>query len=244
MMKKAIKYHLFEMRKAILIYYGIMLMILILLGGLVGIQTNNGSIGGMEFSTAIFIFIAALNSFTESFKMFLQNGLSRKTLFYSYAASTVIISIFMAFISSISAIVMDIFFINDPLFLQTYGTRYLGEGTAIIQIIEGFLWTSFLYMLMAMLGYFVRLLYYRMNTKLRVLVSVGVPAFWIVGLPFIEYNWTNGRISQGMVDFFAYAFGLANGYNPYYFMVTAAITLIILGALSYGLVRKAVVKTA
>jgi len=241
MIKKAIEYQVLEIKKAIMIYYGIMIAIYVVL---LSVTSNQGGVSGTEVSTSIFIFVVGLNSFTNSFKMFLQNGLSRRTLFYSYTTTMVIISVFMAFITSIVNIIMNSFLSYELLYFQIYSRRYIGASSGVVKFVDGFLWTAFLYMILGMLGYFITILYYRMNTKLKVLVSVGVPVFLMVGMPYIEFNWTNGRISKTIFDFIAYTSGYTNGYNPYYFMVTSLVVLIILGSLSYSLIRKAVVKTS
>lgn len=242
MIKKAVKYQLFEMKKTIMIYYGIMIAVYLVL---MGISSKEGGVSGTEVTTAIFLFVVGLNSFTNSFKMFLQNGLSRKTLFYSYSISTAIVAVFMALVTSIVNIVMNIFFNYELLYFQIYGGGTIGNNNnGFVKFIGGFLWIAFLYMMAAMLGYFITTLYYRMNTKLKVFVSVGVPGFLLIGIPYIEYNWTNGRITEGIFNFIVYVSGITNGYNPYYFMVTSLVVLIILGTLSYHLIRKAVVKTS
>lgn len=242
MIKKAVKYQLFEMKKTIMIYYGVMIAIYLVLSSA---TSNQGIVSGSEVTTAIFLFVVGLNSFTNSFKMFLQNGISRETLFCSYSISTTIVAVFMAFVTSIVNIVMNIFFNYELLYFQIYGGGTIGNNNnGFVKFIGGFLWTAFLYMMAIMLGYFITTLYYRMNTKLKIFVSVGVPGFLLIGIPYIEYNWTNGRISEGIFNFVTYAFGITNGYNPCYFMVTSLVILMILGVLSYSLIRRAVVKTS
>ena len=241
MTKKAIKYHLFEVKKTIIIYYGIMVAIYLIF---ICKSSNIGGASGTDVTTAIFLFIVGLNSFTNSLKMFLQNGIARKTFFNSYIISSAIIAVVMAFVTNVVNIIMNIFFNYELLYFQIYGRRITRFTNGFVKFIDGFLWTAFFYMLAIMLGYLITILYYRMNTKLKIFVSVGIPAFLLIGIPYIEYNWTNGRISEAALRFITYVFGIKNGYNPYYFMVTSIVTLIILGLLSYSLIRRAVVKSS
>ncbi|HHX60064.1 MAG TPA: hypothetical protein GX707_04910 [Epulopiscium sp.] len=244
MFKKAIKYQMFEMKKAIITYYGIMLAMYMIPIIFLSVGTSGGRVSGMETTTVVFLFIIGLNSLKETFGMFLQNGLSRKTLFYSYTIKTMIVSMIMALISNISGTLGEAFYNFDSLFMQIYRGRYLTEISPLVRFIDTFLWMTFLYMVAAMLGYFIIILYYRMNDKLKIIVSVGVPTFFIIGIPLIEYNWTNGAISRGIFSFVAYTSGYTNGYNPYYFMATSAVVLVVLGGLSYLLLKKAIVKTS
>lgn len=242
MLKKAVKYQSNQMKKSIIIYYGIMFLIYSVLFLTVFTHVGGASIAGVEVSTAIFIFILALNSFTDNFKMALQNGVSRNTLFYAYVINVIGASIIMSLVSNVTSVILKGFIQYDPMFLQIYGGKYLADSGSILKFIDGFLWTAFFYMLAAMLGYFITTFYYRMNKTLKIVVSVGVPVFFLAGIPFIEYNWTNGAIAQGTSKVMSYLLVGPNGNNPYYFIATGIVVLMILGALSYGLVRKAVVK--
>lgn len=244
--KSAVKYQFIEMKKAVMVYYAVIYAIYILLivslGLYVSGEVDGNSIGGMEFSTVIFIFILGLNSFKESFRMFLQNGLSRKTLFKSFILSATFVSIFMAFVDIVNGIVVNIISNYKSMYLQVYGGRY-SETTSLATIyLEGFFWSVFLYIAFAMLGYFITILYYRMNKQLQIIVSIGVPVFWIILFPLIDYNLAKGALSLGIKNFIIFTTGFKNGINPYYFITSSIIGTIILGILSYILMQKAVGK--
>ena len=90
-MKSAMIYQISEMKKPLLIYYAIIFFLLLAsfltTEVFLHISANGTTINGIEISSMIFIFVCGLNSFKEPFRMFLQNGLSRKTLFLSYLCS-------------------------------------------------------------------------------------------------------------------------------------------------------------
>jgi hypothetical protein len=239
-LKSSIKYQLMDAKKSLIIYYSIVYIILIAFIFLSPL--SNSSLGGVETASMIFLFIAGLNSFRETFQMFLQNSLSRRTLFKSYVLSIVPITILMAFIDSINGIIASSLARYESAYVQSYGQRYLGNSTDIQLIIEGFLWYIFAYAFIAMLGYFITILYYRMNKALKLLVSIGVPALFVIVLPIIDTNFTGGAISRAIGKFFMFAWGYSNGFNPYFSMVTCTIFFILFGGLSYLLMKKAIIK--
>lgn len=245
-MKSAVKYQFLEMKKSVVVYYAVIYAIYILLivslGLYVGGNTEGSNIGGMEFSTIIFIFILGLNSFKESFRMFLQNGLSRKTLFKSFILSITLVSILMAFVDIFNALLVNIISNYNSMYLQIYGQRYSESTSVVAKYLEGFLWSVFIYIAFAMLGYFITILYYRMNKKLQLIVSIGVPVFWIILFPYIDYNLAKGALSTSIKNFIIFATGFKNGINPYYFITSSIIGSIVLGILSYILIQKAVGK--
>lgn len=243
--KTAVKYQIHGFKKPLLIYYFIIYVVFILAAVSANSANRRGafvSLGGIEVSSMIFIFISGLNSFRETFKMFLQNGLSRKTLFISFAYSIISISAIMAFIDSINGVLARIFSIYQSAFIQFYWMRYSESSNRVLKFIEGFLWYIFTYAMLAMIGYFITVLYYRMNKALKLLVSIGVPFLFLIIIPMIDSNVTGGVISKGITNFFSFAWGYKNGFNPYFSMVTCTIIFALFGGLSYLLIRKAVVK--
>jgi hypothetical protein len=243
--KTAVKYQIYEFKKPFLIYYFIIYMIFALFFLSTSPLIRNGAdvnLGGMEAASMIFIFVSGLNSFKETFRMFIQNGLSRKTLFISFVCGIIPISAFMALIDSINGVLAGMVSNYQTAYMQFYGQRYAGSSNGILQLVEGFLWSIFAYAMLAMTGYFITTLYYRMNKGLKFIVSIGVPAFFFIILPIIDTNFTDGVISKGITNFFSFAWGYKNGFNPYFSMVTCTLIFALFGGLSYLLIRKAVVK--
>lgn len=241
-LKSAVKYQIYEFKKPLLIYYLIIYILFILFFIENSTLIHFGAdvrLGGIESASMIFIFIAGLNSFKETFKMFLQNGLSRKTLFISFICSIIPISAAMALIDSVNGLIASLVIKYDPAYMQFYGKRYVGSVNGIFKYAEGFLWYIFAYAMLAMIGYFITVLYYRMNKGLKLLVSIGFPAFFFIILPMID---TEGRIFTGIGNFFSFAWGYNNGCNPYFSMVTCTLISVLFGTLSYMLIKNAQVK--
>ena len=241
-LKPAVKYQIYQFKRPLLIYYLIIYVVFIFFIIENSSLTNQGvdaRLGGIESASMIFIFIAGLNSFKETFKMFLQNGLSRKTLFISFVYSIIPISAVMALIDSINGIIASLVIKYDPAYLQFYSQRYVGSVSGILKYAEGFLWYIFAYAMLAMIGYFITVLYYRMNKGLKLLVSIGFPTFFFIILPMIDID---GAIYKGIGNFFSFAWGYKNGYNPYFSMVTCTLIFALFGGLSFLLIEKAAAK--
>ena len=90
--KISVKYQFQDITRALIIFCGI-LLILILTLFIPGLQ---GTTNGLEISAFIFLFVIGLNTFKENFGMFLQNGVSRKTIFAGKLLSTCVVSAIMA----------------------------------------------------------------------------------------------------------------------------------------------------
>lgn len=240
-LKSAFKYQLYEFKKPMQIYY-LVIYLLFIFFGISTLSSINNGFGGMEYASIVFIFICGLNSFKDDFKMFLQNGLSRKTLFISFTYSMVLVSVIMALIDSINGAIASAIFRYDSMYMQLYQLRYTGMGNGFLKLSEGLLWYIFAYAMVGMVGFFITVLYYRMNKGLKLLVSIGVPSLIFVVLPMYDSYFTKGAIFRSIGSFFSFAWGYKNGYNPYFSMVTCTLISVLFGTLSYLLIKNAQVK--
>jgi hypothetical protein len=198
-----------------------------------------GSIQGLELASAIFLFVLGLNSFTDVFKMFMQNGISRKTMFISQIASTLVISSVMALIDTVlSLISKSISVVNDGIYSagmleMLYDIRIDSIGGFIIS----FLLCYFMYISLTAVGYLITTLYYRMNKTQKIIVSIGVPALLFVILPVVDTLLFKGVLFTGVAKISG-----ALLINPFMCMLSCFILFGIFMVLSWMLVRKAVVK--
>lgn len=245
-LKASLKYHLLDNRKAIIIFYIVILFVIGLAFTFAFSSTVTGDpslvsiqIAGVDGATMIFLFILGLNSFKERFRMFIQNGISRKTMFVSFILSTAIISVGMALISCFLVILGKLSVLsNEQISFQGMFEQIYGYQTFFKQLF----FLACVYMAVILIGYFITVLYYRMNKGGKIAVSVGVPAFLIAGLPIIDYSLAGGAINNTIAFAFTYSFGLYNGANPYYGMFTCLCTFTLFSGLVWLLMRKAVIK--
>lgn len=243
-MKSAMIYQISEMKKPLLIYYAIIFFLLLAsfltTEVFLHISANGTTINGIEISSMIFIFVCGLNSFKEPFRMFLQNGLSRKTLFLSYICSLLPVSGVMAIIdTSIGAIGRSLGSYQSA-FHEFYRQYFPAVGPG--QVFVGFALSLMLYTTSALAGYFIASLYYRMNKGLKLLVSIGVPVLLIIVLPIVDMGYANGVISRGLGEILLLASGVKAGYNPLYPLGSCIILSSVLAGLTYLLQRRAVIK--
>ncbi|NLY32309.1 MAG: hypothetical protein GX065_05910 [Firmicutes bacterium] len=243
-MKSAMIYQISEMKKPLLIYYAIIFFLLLAsfltTEVFLHISANGTTINGIEISSMIFIFVCGLNSFKEPFRMFLQNGLSRKTLFLSYLCSLLSVTGVMAIIdTSIGAIGRSLGSYQSA-FHEFYRQYFPAVGPG--QVFVGFALSLLLYTTSALTGYFITSLYYRMSKGLKLLVSIGVPVLLIIVLPIVDMGYANGAISRGLGEIFLLASGVKAGYNPLYPLGSCIILSSVLAGLTYLLQRRAVIK--
>lgn len=240
----SVKYHLQEYKTALYSFYGIMIGLQMITVAPALVNADLGvSASGLEVASVIFLFVAGLNSFRVPFLFFLVNGVSRKTMFRSTVISFIIISAIMAFVDTLSGLIFYRLAKYITLFEMPYGLRYGGEAFQYNPqfIFERLVWLFCLYVLAIMVGYFVTVLYYRMNMAWKYIVSIGVPAFFIFGLPIVN-SAIDGRVSIFFVELFLKIMGLWNGRNPYPAMLSFICGTIFFAMLGYMLTRKAAIK--
>ncbi len=249
-LKSAVKYQVLDGKVAIPVFYLVVLCVMALLPiSASGMGPESYvNIGGFEIGTIIFLFIVGLNAFRETFRMMVQNGVSRKTMFISFLLLTLILSAGMSCINEVLLRIGKAFTSGadnisfQSVFEQMYAPRYMGNPDSIQMLLEGLLFTIFATAVAMMLGYFITIMYYRLNKAGKIAVSVGVPAILIIGLPIFDAIVTGGVIYRSFGQLTLFALGVLNGYNPYYAMVSSLIAFAVLAALSWMLVRRAVVK--
>ena len=238
----AIKYRLYDNRKAILIFYTVILCVLALLFSITTITVDSdfhGSIEGIEFASAIFLFIVGLNSFKEVFRMFIQNGISRKTLFASHIIATAAIGGIMALMDSILTLLnRTITSINSGVYSRRLiETLYGRQNDSIGAFLTSLFFCFFIYMMFASLGFLITTLYYKMNKVLKISVSVSVPAILFVILPIVDSALFQGVVFSGIARIITMAF-----INPFMGMISSLVLFTIFSACSWLLMRRAVVR--
>ncbi|MDD4297802.1 MAG: hypothetical protein PHC69_12750, partial [Ruminiclostridium sp.] len=233
---------LYDNKKAILIFYIVVLSVLALMFLLTTATIDDefhGRIEGLEFASAIFLFVVGLNSFKEVFRMFIQNGISRKNMFISHIISTLAICGAMTLIDSVIALLFKgITSISggsrtEGMLQMMYGQQIASVGTFLASI---FL-TFFIYIMFFAFGFFLTTLYYRMSKSMKIIVSVGVPALLMVVLPILDAVLFRNFIFTVTAKITGAAF-----INPYICMLSNFILFGVLTVLSWLLVKKAVVK--
>lgn len=250
--QKVVKYQINEFKASMLVFVLVILALMLLIGiSVVNINVNGGEsniMGGMEFGIVIFLFIVGLNYFRETFRLMIQNGVSRKTMFKGVLISTAIIAVMMSLINEVILVIGKAFDASsesltfEGAFEQVYGVRYAGGGMGLQMTFEGLLFLVCISAAAMMFGFLITTMYYRLNKLAKILVSVVVPVFFIIIFPMVDFTLIGGRISYGIFRFMLFAFGFLNDANPYYGIVTCLIAFAVCAAISWLLIRRAPVK--
>jgi len=231
----SIKYQLNDSCRALLVFWGIVFLILILAAVAGG---GNGSVTGMEMASAIFIFVVGLNSFKPAFNFSMANGISRKTQFIGFAASISIFATAMAIADSIFMLIFSNFMPYSSLFTQLYFRNSPQSFSG--SLLSGPVWSILLYIMVAMMGYMICLIYYRSGLAMKLAVSIAPPVILFIVLPF------SARLNPEPALQFINFIGNALGLYPHAAPMNAATTFLIFSVLfagaSFFLMRRAEIK--
>lgn len=241
-LKKAIKYNLVVTGKSMITFYcvvaAVYIFLTVLFAMLDGIQGN----ASMEMAAMIFLFSVGVVFYSEYFKMFLQNGISRKTMFISVGVSLFIGAAVMSLLDTLIGLVMSNAGIITPLMRMIYGAR-IAELSAAQSFIELFFLSLTLYFFLAVLGYFVGIVFAKLSKTMRIVLPVGLPVLLIAGV-ILDLNITNGNIMGSIGKFFLFVSGFQNDGNMNILTVSCLCFALIFLLLSWLLIRRATVNDA
>ena len=175
--------------------YFLIIIALYIIGWIPSLFTENGEqifrFSGFDVSGFVFIFVMGLNSFKPSFRFLIGNSISRKTQFWSTAASFVILAAFMGVITTLFSAFFPILSSYSAIFYTLYSLAYPGLTlqtlyTSIPFLLTCFLWTFTVFLAAIAGGYFLTTLAYRMNKALKLLFFIGVPALFLIVIPIVD----------------------------------------------------------
>ena len=221
-LRASYRYQLADHKKSILIFYLVfvcaylaMAICLAVFSAKYGIAST-GSISGLEFTTTIFLFVSGLNAFKENFGMLTQNGVSRRSILVGRILVIATVSLFVALMDKIwyfaglglSKLFRDA--IDCTMFVDMLYERSAVLSPFAFQM-EALVFNFAMYMAVFSVGYFITVLFYRMNKAGKIIVGAGVPVFFLIILPIIDEQFFACAISTKFFTFAAKAFGLASG---------------------------------
>ncbi len=188
-LNSSVKYYVSRLKPAVIIFY-IVLAILSLVSVMLNffLEDSTSSFGGYAVSSIIFLFVCGICSFTEEFKMFIQNGITRNALWKSFLYASIIVAAIMSAIDLIALSIMSLIIETESLTLML--SSAYAESLAVKIVIAYFVQIVF-YVLSLSLGLFVRMIYYRMNKLGKTIISIAVPGYYLIALPIImgRLNW-------------------------------------------------------
>lgn len=205
-LKSAVRYFMKDFTKPTIIFYGVLMALFLVQLLIVTLVHETGSTGGTGQAATIFLFVVGLNAFKSQFRLFLQNGLSRKTLYTGFVIGIILLSAILTVIDLAFGWFQGLFLRYVSTYMDRFGRLYANKSS-FAAIADSLLWTFLSYLSAGMLGFFLSSLYYRMNKTLKLIVSIGVPALFVIIIPLIDSLYTNGTITAFLLNIVAYAFG-------------------------------------
>lgn len=238
--KAALKYRLYESKKSVIIFYlAVAALILLISTTIITIKTTEGKTNCLEIATIVFLLILGLNSFRETFRFFMQNGISRKAIISSQIMCSLILCLAMSLIDNIILVIgKNLLTFGGRLdFIGMLELMYGPQNSAVAAFPVSFLFCFSIYSMVSALGFLITTLYYRMNKGQKIAVSVGVPAALLFVLPAMDKYIFRFAISNVFAKVIRFAFEAP---------ANAVVSGIVLSAAFYGfswlLARKAVIK--
>lgn len=206
----------------------------------------------MEVVSIITIFITALFSYKESFRFMMANSITRKSHFIACMLALAALSAAFSLVNTILSTVYSHFTNYRPLFIELYAGRFGLPGITQYPLpslqltfqmqFENFLWSIFFHFLTAMAGFFITVLFYRMNKWMKIAFLVGAPTVLLNGIGALDYYVLNGKIRAFLQWFWAFLFGGSNYNNPYSSMLNMLVLSALIAGLAWLPARRAALK--
>ena len=209
-LKSIYKYLIWQQGKSYLIYFGI-IFVIVHLGLLLTLSIDtNGSFGGMEMGTVIFMMISGIVFYRESLALSMQNGISRKTFFMALILGFITISVLAAAGDSIINIICNTYEKHTKMFYDSmYEQMYLYQsGTSISPKISEyptiFLMDFTMYITVSSLGVLIGALLYRLNRILKIIIPLSLWLIFQIGsviILFIDFKFADNKIIEAFLKF-------------------------------------------
>lgn len=243
------RYQMADHKKSILIFYIVVIGLSLIFGfGSALILSSHdgavqGSSKGNEMATVIFLFVVGLCTFKETFLLSLQNGVSRKTLFTAKLLTMLSVAVIMSLIDKVYYLIFtaSMSATNDHFTVATFYEGLYPSSTAdtgALQLhVESFFFEILLALAAMAAGYFITIMFYRLNRTGKVIVGAGVPVLFLMVIPWVDQYFLGGTITLALVKLILTAVN-----TPSHMAVTCLLAIVVFNALAFTLMRKAVVK--
>lgn len=215
--KPTLKFIMKHMVTSIGAFFGITLIMSLL--GLLIFRTS-GSEGtfnsGGSFSVSILTMVWGMMIFITYLKTFLQNGVSRKTIFASASISLVIACLAC---SALDFTLNQIYVKLGNPSISIYEILYSGNGfeaTGALTFADfpmASLWSAVLFLVLAFFGALTAIIFYRIPKLWKILLGSILGALLFIGLP-IWASMSSVNIFITLLQIFAKLFGLSNPFAP------------------------------
>lgn len=235
--KSMVKYLMNDFIKGYLGFAGAILLV-IHLGMILAVATDgDGMLGGMEFSTIIFMLIIGIISYRENISMSIQNGVSRKTYFISEAIAFVLFALTGSCVDTLYCVLGNAYesiidgFIYDSTFEQLFMSN--GEVPGLTDYLKEFVMQfSFEFMALSV-GLLIGAVVYRLNKVMKFVIPAAIYIFGFIVIPFVDYALFDLFITRKLASFMNFV-----GESFSHMSVTMTISGLVLLAVSYLFIRR------
>ena len=219
------KYQLSRFSAAVLIFYIAVVVIAI-------VTSFAGASGEFNGGSALLAFILGLNCFKTSFLFSQANNISRRSFYFATLLSILTLAV------ALSLVDLVVYGVLGPVIeYQTFQFMNVYQMTGLTR----FLWAAAALTLSASLGWMITMLYYRVNSIMKVFISLS--PFAVASAYGYFNNLTAGGLALSLERFALNALGLAGGMpNPYTAMLSLALVAIVIWVLNCLLMYKTPVK--
>lgn len=251
MNRKTIKSFLYQLRddrKAVIIYYAVILAVYTFVLISAGVSISGDGViqsNGFGISTAIFMF--CLCAFKENFYMLSQNGVSRKSVFMGRVINAFTLSVIMSVLDvtlkSIYGFITGLLnesFLFESIFDMLY-LEYIREVNSFVRVLMNLLFFIAVYFCFNMLGYLMGTLFHRLNKTIKVIFAAGLPTTIFVIFPIVDFTFFGGNMSMNLFNFIIDIFAIRSQ-QPLYAVLSFLVITAICSALSWLFIRKAKVE--
>ncbi|AFA49649.1 hypothetical protein [Acetobacterium woodii] len=212
-------------------------------------QFQNSStiyISGLDIAPAVFLFICGLSAFKDNFRMALQNGISRKSLFVNRIYVVLTLAVAMALFDQIVMILgkavasLSANINYSGILEQIYGSQFTTQSGGFLTGFESFLFLIILFITFLSLGYLIAVGLYRLDKKQKVACIVGFYMVAFVIFPLIDMFMAS-QLSTILYQFLDFVMGIS-AQNPLIGIFSLVIFSLILNGLTWLFIGKAEVK--
>ena len=210
----AFRYYIHDYRKAVIVFYGVMLAVYALVGvGATFTMEMNGkySISGTEVATQIMFFVFGTVSLREALRFFCQLGVGRKTLCKSNVAAILCMAAVCSVLDHAYTLLL-----TQPLNQGNSGSPFAllyngGQAITLGQLPLSLLWNFGLNLLTFFTGFCIAGMFYRLEKGGRIALAVGVPALLLIILPSVDHFMLGGGLTAASTGLVEFVLGLGQG---------------------------------
>ena len=234
MQKSIFKYALKDSVKSSLIFIGIIIVIFIFMTLVVSVNVNGEiiSINGAGFAAMIFVFVASVSTLASDMRYMNQSGFSRKTSYANFIGVFLVIALALAIVIQLIVFLFKMFAVDGVEILSDFSMLFGSDMNGELPL--SIAWLFFAIVATSSLGFFIAMLYQKMEIKVKIFVSVGVPVFFLMIVPILDYAFFNNAITNAISTAINFILGVYNGaVSPLLSIGMLALVSIVLFEITY-----------